>query len=57
MRVRLNYINIKYLIDFIVYLIELSKDKVGSVFSDFINKNRLSSVQINFLETIEEFLT
>jgi len=45
------------LIDLIIHVTGLSKSSVDGAFADFINTNKLSSVQISFLETIKEFLT
>jgi len=45
------------LIDLIIHVTGLSKSRVDGAFADFINTNKLSSVQISFLETIKEFLT
>lgn len=45
------------LVETILLLVGLSKDKVDSAFADFINKYKLDSKQIRFLDTIKSFLT
>lgn len=45
------------LVPFIISLIGLSSKKVDASFADFINKHQLTSVQIQFLDTIKLFLT
>jgi type I restriction enzyme R subunit len=45
------------LVKFIISLMGLSEEKVNEAFTDFYNENQLSSVQIQFLETLKAFLT
>ena len=45
------------LVQFIIKLIGLSSESVDQAFADFINEYQLSSVQIEFLDTIKLFLT
>ena len=45
------------LVSFIISLMGISKEKVDQAFAEFINKYQLSSVQIEFLNTIKTFLT
>jgi type I restriction enzyme R subunit len=45
------------LVNFIISLMGLSEEKVNAAFTDFYNENLLSSVQIQFLETLKAFLT
>jgi len=45
------------LVEFIISLVGLSADKVNTAFADFSNKYQLSSVQIQFLDTVKLFLT
>jgi type I restriction enzyme, R subunit len=42
---------------FVISLMGLSEEKVNEAFTDFYNENELSSVQIQFLETLKAFLT
>jgi len=44
-------------VDFIIGLTGLSEERVNKAFADFINEYQLSSVQIQFLNTIKQFLT
>ncbi len=45
------------LVGFIIDLMGLSEEKVNAAFSDFINEYQLSSIQIQFLDTLKQFLT
>jgi type I restriction enzyme R subunit len=45
------------LVEFIISLVGLSADKVNAAFADFSIKYQLSSVQIQFLDTVKLFLT
>ena len=45
------------LVQMIISLYGLSKEHVDAEFADFINKYKLNSKQINFLNTIKQFLT
>src|SRR5690625_1519717 len=45
------------LVPFIISLVGLSAEKVDEAFADFINKYQLTSVQIEFLNTIKKFLS
>ena len=45
------------LVGFIISLVGLSEKKVNEAFSDFTNTHQLNSKQIQFLETIKQFLT
>jgi len=45
------------LINFIITLIGLSEERVNSSFAQFINDYQLSSVQIQFLDTLKTFFT
>jgi type I restriction enzyme R subunit len=42
---------------FVISLMGLSEEKVNAAFTDFYNENELSSIQIQFLETLKAFLT
>jgi type I restriction enzyme R subunit len=45
------------LVEFIISLVGLSEDKVNEAFAGFTNAYKLNSKQIQFLETIKQFLT
>jgi type I restriction enzyme R subunit len=45
------------LVEFIIQLIGLSKAHVDKAFANFINDYQLTSVQIEFLETLKKFVT
>ena len=45
------------LASFVINLMGLSEDKVEQSFANFINDHQLNSVQIQFLDTIKQFLT
>ncbi|MHB1105015.1 MAG: DEAD/DEAH box helicase family protein [Lutibacter sp.] len=45
------------LVQFIIALIGLSAESVDNAFANFINDNKLNSIQIQFLDTIKLFLT
>ena len=45
------------LVEFIISLVGLSDDKVNIAFAEFSNKYQLSSIQIQFLDTVKLFLT
>lgn len=45
------------LVSFILQLMGLSAEKVDSAFATFVNEYQLNAVQIEFLNTIKEFLT
>lgn len=45
------------LVDFILSLLGLSRESVDKAFADFSNNHQLSAIQIEFLNTIKQFLT
>ncbi|WP_417371481.1 DEAD/DEAH box helicase family protein [Gelidibacter japonicus] len=45
------------LVEFVISLMGLSAERVDSAFAKFINDYQLNSVQIQFLDTIKQFLT